>query len=128
MTDSTEQSSFKDRYYFGRIYAGVNDIMTQYGHWIRKCVTTDEFPEEETIIDEDEVRPEDETPELITKFQNVNKHVPTIFYRARMKATLNEMLSNQFRNAEEYAYHLEQATNFMENLIVWESRQEDIGD
>ncbi|GJW50626.1 hypothetical protein Tco_0091977 [Tanacetum coccineum] len=43
-----------------------------------------------------------------------------------MGATLNAMLSNQFRNVEEYAYHLEQATNFMENQIVWESRQEDI--
>ncbi|GKB55051.1 hypothetical protein Tco_0905804 [Tanacetum coccineum] len=81
---------------------------------------------EETIIDEDEVIPEDETPELITEFQNVDKRVPTLFDHARMKATLNDMLSNQFRNAEEYAYHLEQATNFMENQIVWESRQEDI--
>ncbi|GJS23735.1 MAK10-like protein [Tanacetum coccineum] len=43
-----------------------------------------------------------------------------------MEATLNDMLSNQFRNAKEYAYHLKQATNFMENQIVWESRQEDI--
>ncbi|GJR12191.1 hypothetical protein Tco_0794843 [Tanacetum coccineum] len=68
--------------------------------------------EEETIIDEDEVIPEDETPELVTKFQNVDKRVPTIFDRARMEATLNDMLSNQFRNAEEYAYHLEQAINF----------------
>ncbi|GJY48893.1 hypothetical protein Tco_0438849, partial [Tanacetum coccineum] len=81
---------------------------------------------EETVIDEDEVIPEDETPELITKLQNVDKHVPTIFDYARMKATLNDALSNQFKNAEEYAYHLEQTTNFMENKIVWESRQEDI--
>ncbi|GKF41453.1 hypothetical protein Tco_0124795, partial [Tanacetum coccineum] len=81
---------------------------------------------EEKIIDEDEVIPKDETPELITKFQNVDKRVPTIFDRARMEATLNDMLSNQFRNAEEYAYHLEQAINFMKNQIVWESRQEDI--
>ncbi|GKC37423.1 hypothetical protein Tco_1049807 [Tanacetum coccineum] len=81
---------------------------------------------EETIIDEDGVIPEDETLELITEFQNVDKRVPTIFDRARMEATLNDMLSNQFRNAEEYAYHVEQATNFMENHIVWESRQEDI--
>ncbi|GKA37072.1 hypothetical protein Tco_0723637 [Tanacetum coccineum] len=73
--------------------------------------------EEETIIDEDEVIPEDETPKLITEFQNVDKRVPTIFDHARMDATLNDMLSNQFRNAEEYAYHLEQAKNFMENQI-----------
>ncbi|GJR47050.1 hypothetical protein Tco_1315153 [Tanacetum coccineum] len=57
--------------------------------------------EEETVIDEDEVIPEDETPELITEFQNVDKRVPTIFDRARMEATLNDML-------------------------IWESRQEDI--
>ncbi|GJT17361.1 hypothetical protein Tco_0876067 [Tanacetum coccineum] len=31
------------------------------------------------------------------------------------EATLNDALSNQFKNAEEYAYHLEQTTNFMEN-------------
>ncbi|GJW44627.1 hypothetical protein Tco_0073426 [Tanacetum coccineum] len=82
--------------------------------------------EKETVIDEDEVIPKDETPELIIEFQNVDKRVPTIFDHARMEATLNDMLSNQFKNAEEYAYHLEQATNFMENQIVWESRQEDI--
>ncbi|GJX07056.1 hypothetical protein Tco_0194988 [Tanacetum coccineum] len=67
--------------------------------------------EEETIINEDEVIPEDETPELIIEFQNVDKLVPTIFDRAKMEATLNDMLSNQFRIAEEYAYHLKQATN-----------------
>ncbi|GKA69621.1 hypothetical protein Tco_0775685 [Tanacetum coccineum] len=44
--------------------------------------------EEEIVIDEDEVFPEDETPELITKFQNVDKHVSTLFDRARMEATL----------------------------------------
>ncbi|GJX75365.1 retrovirus-related pol polyprotein from transposon TNT 1-94 [Tanacetum coccineum] len=72
---------------------------------------------EEIVIDEDEVIPEDETPKLITEFQNVDKRVPTIFDRARIKATLNDMLSNQFKNAEEYAFHLEQATNFIENQI-----------
>ncbi|GKD28915.1 hypothetical protein Tco_1239693 [Tanacetum coccineum] len=82
--------------------------------------------EETQVIDEYEVIPEDKTPELITKFQNLDMHVPTIFDRARMEATLNDMLSNQFKNTEEYAYHLEQATNFIENQIVWESKQEDI--
>ncbi|GJT51179.1 putative reverse transcriptase domain-containing protein [Tanacetum coccineum] len=81
---------------------------------------------EEIVIDDDEVTPKDETPKLIKELQNVDTHVPTIFDRARMKATLNDMLSNQFKNAREYAYHLEQTTNFMENQIVWESRQEDI--
>ncbi|GKA31183.1 hypothetical protein Tco_0717488 [Tanacetum coccineum] len=81
---------------------------------------------EETVIDDDGVIPKDETPELIIELQNVDKHVPTIFNRARMEATLNDMISNQFKNAKEYAYQLEQTTNFMENRIVWESRQEDI--
>ncbi|GJV61575.1 hypothetical protein Tco_1467675 [Tanacetum coccineum] len=80
----------------------------------------------ETVINDDEVIPEDKTPELITKLQDVDKRVPTIYDYERMKATLNDVLSNQFNNAEEYAYHLEQTTNFMENQIVWESRQEDI--
>ncbi|GJY47185.1 hypothetical protein Tco_0436248 [Tanacetum coccineum] len=57
---------------------------------------------------------------------NVDKRVPTIFDHARMEATLRDSLSNLSRNAEEYAYHLEQSTSFMENQIVWESRQQDI--
>nr|GEV13081.1 hypothetical protein [Tanacetum cinerariifolium] len=74
--------------------------------------------EDETVMDEDEMIPKDETPELIIEFQNVDKRFLIIFDRARMEATLNDMLSNKFRNAKEYAYHLEQATNFMENQIV----------
>ncbi|GJV96862.1 hypothetical protein Tco_1548439 [Tanacetum coccineum] len=49
-----------------------------------------------------------------------------LLMKMRMKAALNDSLSNQFKNAEEYAYHLEQTTNSTENHIVWESRQEDI--
>ncbi|GKD37334.1 hypothetical protein Tco_1257541 [Tanacetum coccineum] len=65
----------------------------------------------------DEVIPEDETHELIAEFQNVDKRVPAIFDRARMEATLRDSLNNQTRNAKEYAYHLKQSTNFMENQI-----------
>ncbi|GJY59166.1 hypothetical protein Tco_0459058 [Tanacetum coccineum] len=79
--------------------------------------------EEESVIDEDEVIPKDETSELIKEFQNVDKHVATIFDRSRMEATLKDMLSNQFINAEEYAYHLEQSTNFMENQIYWNTEE-----
>ncbi|GJV64775.1 hypothetical protein Tco_1475603 [Tanacetum coccineum] len=49
------------------------------------------FAREETVIDEDKVIPKDETPELITKLQNVDKHVPTIFDRARIEVILNDM-------------------------------------
>nr|GEV60650.1 reverse transcriptase domain-containing protein [Tanacetum cinerariifolium] len=57
----------------------------------------------ETIIDEDKVIPEDETPKLITELQDVDKCVPTIYNYARMKATLNDVLSNQFKNSKEKA-------------------------
>ncbi|GKE89088.1 hypothetical protein Tco_1566563, partial [Tanacetum coccineum] len=77
-------------------------------------------------IYEDEVIPDDETPELIEEFQNVDKRVPIIFDDERMEATLRDMMRNQFKDAEEYAYHLEQSKNYMENQIVWESKQEDI--
>nr|GEW84195.1 hypothetical protein [Tanacetum cinerariifolium] len=87
-----------------------------------KALKISKSAREEIIIDEDEVIPEDETPELITELQDVDKRVPTIFYYERMKATLNDMLSNHFKNVEEYAYRLEQTTNFMKNKIVWESR------
>ncbi|GJR15949.1 hypothetical protein Tco_0798601 [Tanacetum coccineum] len=82
--------------------------------------------EEENVVDEDEVVSKDVTPELIAEFLNINKRVPTIFDHARMEATLRDSISNLSRNAEEYAYHLEQSTSFMENQIVWESRQQDI--
>ncbi|GKA57576.1 hypothetical protein Tco_0756764 [Tanacetum coccineum] len=61
---------------------------------------------EDTIIDEDEVILEDETPELIEEFHNVDKRVPTIFDHERIEATLRDMMSNQFKDAEEYAYHV----------------------
>ncbi|GJS52939.1 hypothetical protein Tco_0626301 [Tanacetum coccineum] len=80
--------------------------------------------EEENVVNEDEVISKDVTPELIAEFQYIDKRVPTIFDHVRMEATLRDSLSNMSRNAEEYAYHLEQSTNFMKNEIVWESRQQ----
>nr|GFB86105.1 hypothetical protein [Tanacetum cinerariifolium] len=67
------------------------------------------------VIDEDEVIPENETFELIKEFQNIDKHVPTIYDHERIEATLRDMMSNQFRCAKEYAYHLEQSNNYMED-------------
>ncbi|GJW92475.1 retrovirus-related pol polyprotein from transposon TNT 1-94 [Tanacetum coccineum] len=81
------------------------------------------FARDENVIDEDEVIPEDETIELIAEFQNINKRVPTIFDHARIEATLRDTLSNQWRNAKEYAYHLEQSTNFMENQIYGNTKE-----
>ncbi|GJV05701.1 hypothetical protein Tco_1343357 [Tanacetum coccineum] len=49
---------------------------------------------EEIVIDDNEVIPKDETPELVTELQNVDKHVPTIFDRAIMEATLKDILNS----------------------------------
>ncbi|GJS62323.1 hypothetical protein Tco_0657107 [Tanacetum coccineum] len=56
---------------------------------------------DDLVIDEDEVIPDDETPELIEEFQNVDKRVPTISYHERMESTIRDML-------------------------IWESKQEDL--
>nr|GEW31252.1 hypothetical protein [Tanacetum cinerariifolium] len=48
---------------------------------------------EEIVIDEDEAILKDETPEIITKLQNVNKRVPTIYDYERMRATLNDAIT-----------------------------------
>ncbi|GJT08872.1 hypothetical protein Tco_0843334 [Tanacetum coccineum] len=45
-------------------------------------------------------------------------NVPTIFDHERIEATLRDMMRNQFKDAAEYAYHLEQSKNYMENRIV----------
>ncbi|GJU23399.1 hypothetical protein Tco_1156741 [Tanacetum coccineum] len=55
---------------------------------------------------------------------DVDEHVPTVYDHERMEATLRDMMSNQFRNAEEYAYHLEQSMNYMENQINGNTEEE----
>ncbi|GKD30863.1 hypothetical protein Tco_1241641 [Tanacetum coccineum] len=49
---------------------------------------------EDIVIDEDEVIPEEETPEQITELQDVDKHVPIIFDYERIRATLNDALNS----------------------------------
>ncbi|GJS05609.1 reverse transcriptase domain-containing protein, partial [Tanacetum coccineum] len=87
----------------------VSKQQTQHQEW--------DAWEEENVIDEDEVIHEDVTLEMIAESQNVDKRVPTIFDHARIETTLRDSISNMSINAEEYAYHLEQSTSFMENKI-----------
>ncbi|GKE31431.1 hypothetical protein Tco_1450753, partial [Tanacetum coccineum] len=54
------------------------------------------------------------------------KRAPTIADIHRMKATLDDMMRDRCKTAAEYVYHIEQATNYMNNQIVWESREEDL--
>ncbi|GJT42449.1 hypothetical protein Tco_0951164 [Tanacetum coccineum] len=70
---------------------------------------------EDTVIEEDGVIPENETLDLIEEFHNVDKHVLTIFDHEIIKATLRDLMSNQFKDAEEYAYHLEKSKNYYRN-------------
>ncbi|GJU38477.1 hypothetical protein Tco_1191434, partial [Tanacetum coccineum] len=44
--------------------------------------------------DVDKVIPEDDSPELIEEFQNVDKHVPTVYYHEIMEATLKDMTNS----------------------------------
>ncbi|GJU25581.1 hypothetical protein Tco_1164202 [Tanacetum coccineum] len=81
---------------------------------------------EEPVSDVDEVIPEDKSPKFVNEFQDVDEHVPTIFDYERMEAILRDTMSNQFKDAEENAYHLEQTKNYIENQIIWESIQKDI--
>ncbi|GKD36679.1 ribonuclease H-like domain-containing protein [Tanacetum coccineum] len=79
---------------------------------------------EDTIIDEDEVIPEEETPEQIIELQDVDKRVPIIFDYERIRDTLNDALSNQFKNTEEITEVVRITTDqphgldFMEQIIV----------
>ncbi|GJY91727.1 potassium channel AKT1-like protein [Tanacetum coccineum] len=75
--------------------------------------------EEETVIDEDEVIPEDETPELIIEFQNVNKRNGNteekkyilslhkiyieIFPEADLEEKMNRWVHKEFKNFNEDA-------------------------
>ncbi|GJV42485.1 hypothetical protein Tco_1420925 [Tanacetum coccineum] len=61
-----------------------------------------------------------ESINLLTSNNNINEKE---WMHGKIETIMNE---DEFRNTEEYAYHLEQATNFMENQMVWERRQEDI--
>ncbi|GJU97056.1 hypothetical protein Tco_1326327 [Tanacetum coccineum] len=76
---------------------------------------------EETVIDEDEVIPKDETPKLITELQDVDKRVLTIFDYARMKATLNDALSISSRMQKKVVRittDQPHGLDFMEQILV----------
>ncbi|GJZ42570.1 hypothetical protein Tco_0589825 [Tanacetum coccineum] len=78
-------------------------------------------------VDEDEVISKEASPALLNESRSFgDKRVPTIVDYKRMVATLEDMLNNQLRDSEEYAYHVEQERNYMENQIFWERREEDL--
>ncbi|GJS72279.1 hypothetical protein Tco_0705120 [Tanacetum coccineum] len=56
---------------------------------------------EELVSDVDEMIPEDESYNIVIEFQDVDKYVSTIYDHERMEATLKDMMSSQFRDAEE---------------------------
>ncbi|GJR68132.1 hypothetical protein Tco_0014197 [Tanacetum coccineum] len=59
---------------------------------------------EPQVIDEDEEILEDTTPKLIDKFQNVDKHIPTIYNYARIMDTLNdESRQEDIKQSKSYA-------------------------
>ncbi|GJS69252.1 hypothetical protein Tco_0702093 [Tanacetum coccineum] len=76
--------------------------------------------------------PEDTTLELIDEFQNIDKHIPTIYDYARMMDTLNDVMGNQFKDAEEITEVVRITTDqqhgldYMEQIIM--IRENDIPD
>ncbi|GJX02875.1 hypothetical protein Tco_0188791 [Tanacetum coccineum] len=78
--------------------------------------------------DHDDHQGEDAPPkgEKNAKRQKTSKRSKSTRVIDEDEATIKDMLSNQFKDAEEYAYHLEQAQNNMENQIIWKSRREDL--
>ncbi|GJS65219.1 retrotransposon protein, putative, ty1-copia subclass [Tanacetum coccineum] len=96
---------------------------------IHKASKSSKSAREESVIVEDEAISEDETPELITKLQNIDKHVPTIFDHARIEATLNGALSNQFKNSKEFTLRYENKEYVLDEQIPTiddDSTQEEI--
>ncbi|GJS79806.1 hypothetical protein Tco_0729687 [Tanacetum coccineum] len=82
-----------------------------------------EIPE----LDEDEEVSEEASPTFLKELKSLgDRKVLTIADHERMKAILKDMLSNRFKDAEEYAYYIKQAINYMKNHIVWESREKDL--
>ncbi|GKA91296.1 hypothetical protein Tco_0813166 [Tanacetum coccineum] len=74
--------------------------------------------EGEKEIDEDEEISEEASTTFLHELNSLgDKKVLTIGDHERMEATLKDMLSNQFKNTKEYAYHIKQAINYMENQI-----------
>ncbi|GJS98279.1 hypothetical protein Tco_0819449 [Tanacetum coccineum] len=63
------------------------------------------------IKDEDEVIPEDESPELLNELLRFNKRVPTIADHKRMEATLKDMMKNQFNKDAPVFYGLQRNPN-----------------
>nr|GEV08012.1 retrovirus-related Pol polyprotein from transposon TNT 1-94 [Tanacetum cinerariifolium] len=75
--------------------------------------------DDEEKVDE---KKDDEMGSLETRTKKMQTPIPTT--RRSPRTILSS--DNNITHSREYAYHLEQATNFMENQIVWESREEDI--
>ncbi|GJV14993.1 hypothetical protein Tco_1360316 [Tanacetum coccineum] len=71
-----------------------------------------------------EVIYEDTPLELIDEFQNADKHIPTIYDYARIMATLNDVMSNQFKDAKEITKvvgittYQQHELDYMEQIIV----------
>ncbi|GKC93804.1 hypothetical protein Tco_1159246 [Tanacetum coccineum] len=63
--------------------------------------------------------------EFMAKIQGI-KWVPTTVDYDKMKFAHNNILKSQCRTGAGYEYHLQQIKSFMNNQVVWESRQPDI--
>ncbi|GJY88777.1 hypothetical protein Tco_0503405 [Tanacetum coccineum] len=76
-------------------------------------------------VDDDEVVSKEATLEFLAELKFLGKaKEPTTAESQRMKDLLDNMMRERCDIVEEYVYHLEQVKNYMENQIVWESREQ----
>nr|GEW78766.1 hypothetical protein [Tanacetum cinerariifolium] len=75
--------------------------------------------------DDDEVVYKEATPEFLAELKFLGKaKEPTTAESQRMKDFLDNMMRERCDIVEKYVYHLEQAKNYMENQIIWGSREQ----
>ncbi|GJU20878.1 putative reverse transcriptase domain-containing protein [Tanacetum coccineum] len=67
------------------------------------------------------------SPEFLEELKSMGgKRMPIITDVHRMKATMDDMMQNQYKTVVEYAYQIEKATKYMHNPILRESEEEDL--
>ncbi|GKC28838.1 hypothetical protein Tco_1036132 [Tanacetum coccineum] len=78
-------------------------------------------------VDDDELILEEESPKFLAELKSlVERRAPTMADIYIMKESLDDMMRERCKTVVEYIYHTEQATNYLNNQIVWENTKEEL--
>nr|GEU37781.1 hypothetical protein [Tanacetum cinerariifolium] len=70
---------------------------------------------------------EEASPEFLAELRSLVERIsPTMADINRMKETLDDMMKVRCKTTAKYVYHIEQATNYLNNQIIWESKKEEL--